>query len=56
LAFSVVSAHCGGVEIWSDIVGLQGVFHGVKNFTRVLCAQANGVVFSNVGSGRLARW
>lgn len=45
LAFSVGSAHCGGVEIWSDIAGLQGVFHGVKNFTRVLCAQAAAVGF-----------
>ena len=56
LAFSVGCAHCGGMEIWSDIAGLQGVFHGVKNFTRVLCAQAVAVFFSIVGSGRLARW
>ena len=45
LAFSAGSAHCGGVESWSDIAGLQGVFHGLKNFTRVLCAQAAAVVF-----------
>ena len=45
LAFSVGSSHCGGMEIWSDIAGLQGVFHGVKNFTRVLRAQAAGVFF-----------
>lgn len=45
LAFSVGSAHCGGMEIWSEIVGLQGVFHGVKNFTRVLRAQAAAVFF-----------
>jgi hypothetical protein len=56
LAFSVGSAHCGGMEIWSDIAGLQGVFHGVKNFTRVLCAQAAGVFFSIVGSSCLAQW
>lgn len=45
LTFSVGSAYCGGMEIWSDIAGLQGVFHGVKNFTRVLCAQAVAVFF-----------
>jgi hypothetical protein len=45
LAVSVGSSHCGGMEIWSDIAGLQGVFHGVKNFTRALCAQATAVVF-----------
>lgn len=45
LAFSVVSADCGGMEVRSDIADMQGVFHGVKNFTRVLCAQAADVFF-----------
>ena len=45
LPFSVGSAYCVGMEIWSDIAGLQGVFHGVKNFTRVLRAQAAAVFF-----------
>jgi hypothetical protein len=45
LAFSVVSADCGDIEIGGFISGLKGVFHGLKNFTRALRAQAAGVFF-----------
>lgn len=45
LGFSVGSADCNGMKIWSDIAGLQGVIHGFKNFTRAVSVQAVGVIF-----------
>ena len=43
------AAHGVGCEIWCSIAGLQGVFHGLENFTAATFAQADGVFFIDCG-------